>query len=125
LIKDNPLHKTEIFSIVSETVDNQMIYYKETLSDKNFAKLTKQLTKEDLRDLYSLDENRSVDQIKTVTSVNKSHNDLLNEIKRKASQMSVNNPSYPNQMNNIYQEPSSDKSQFTSNHLEDTMNLFD
>jgi hypothetical protein len=131
LIQDNPLHKNEIFSIVSETVENQMTYFKETLSDKNFAKLTKQLTKEDLKDLYSLDENRSIDQIKTVSSVNKSHNDLLIEIKRKASQMSINNPSYPDQIKNIYQEPSinnqessSDK-QFSSSHLEDTMNLFD
>jgi hypothetical protein len=131
LISENPNYKDKILLIVNKSMNDQINRVKDKLSDKDIGKFDKQLEKEDLKELQELGEIKSIDQIKTLGSINNFHNDFKQELKRKASQMSVNNPTYPNQMNNIYQEPSinnqessSDK-QFSSNHLEDTMNLFD
>jgi hypothetical protein len=49
----------------------------------------KQLAKEDLKDLQELAESRTIDQIKTLRSTNKSHSNLLESIKSKASKSSI------------------------------------
>lgn len=90
LISENPLHKNEIFELISKNVDKHLSNWKDNMSEEDFNKAMTKLGKEDLSDLQSLSEKRSIDQIKTLTSVNRSHNRLLNEIKSKASKSSFN-----------------------------------
>jgi len=79
-----------------------------SFSDKQNSKFIKALAREDIKDLESLSENRSIDQIKAATTINTSHNNLLQEIKRKSSTISVNK-----------------KELSSTDQLDDTMNLFD
>jgi hypothetical protein len=113
LIKQNPKHKNEILDIVNTTVTSQLENIQSRLSEKEIIKFNKEMMKEDFKDIQSLGENRSIDQIKTLRAVNRSHSNLLDEIK-KASQSSINKTkAIENTDNNNTQ------------HLEDTMNLFD
>jgi hypothetical protein len=107
LLLENPNHKDKILSIVGKTFDEQLEYWENKFSARDFARLKKGLAKEDLKELQNLGENKTIDQIKTVATVNKSHINFLKEIKTKASQTSLN------------------KSSFDTTHLDDTMNLFD
>jgi hypothetical protein len=135
LIQDKPLHKDKILEKISRTVDKQIKHLEENLDENSIRKMRRVLTREDLKERESLSENRTIEQIQALNAINRSQSSLLNQIKSKANQMSVNNPSYPNQISNISQEPSSsynqssntdNKSSFnTTTHLEDTMNLFD
>jgi hypothetical protein len=102
LIQENPLNKNKILSIVKNSVDKQMESMKQRFSEKDFAKISKIIEREDLNEMMSLSENRTEDQIRTLTSINKSRENFLSEIKRKTS-----------------------KSSFNTDHLDDTMNLFD
>ena len=85
LIAENPNHKDIILPIVTDSMINQLQIIEDKLSNKNVEKFRKELSKEDLRELYSLGENKSVDQIKTIRAVNLSHSNLLNSIKNKPS----------------------------------------
>jgi len=105
LIQLNPLHKDLILDKVSTSIDRQLANMENSYSEKDFKKIKKVLTTEDLKELQSLGENKTIDQIKTLKAINKSHNNLLSEIKRKSSETSV--------IDNSTQQ------------LDDTMNLFD
>ena len=83
------------------------------MSSENFAKLKKQIMKEDLIERESLRSVKSIDQIKALTSVNRTHNELLHQIKIKNSKLSL-------KKDDINSESPSD-----TTHFEDTMNLFD
>jgi hypothetical protein len=107
LLLENPNHKDKILSVVGKTFDEQLNYWENKFSARDFARLKKGLLKEDLKELQELSENKTIDQIKTVATVNKSHINFLKEIKTKASQTSLN------------------KSSFDTTHLDDTMNLFE
>jgi hypothetical protein len=114
--------------IIQSLPENEL---KSKLCAKDIQKLDDTLTKEDLKEIQSLGDNKTIDQIKAISSVNNFHNDHLNNIKRRASQMSINNPTYPGQIETIFQEPSSSNNQSSSKsvsdttHLDDTMNLFE
>jgi hypothetical protein len=104
-VQQYPDHKDRILIHVNRTLNRQFDYYDATLSDK-------ELQKEDLKEIQSLSEDRTVDQIKALRAVNRSHNNLLLDIKRKASKSSISQ---------------SNKESFDNNsqQFEDTMNLFD
>jgi hypothetical protein len=98
LIKNNPENKEKILSIVSKNMNEQIEILKNKFSEKEIRKMEKVLKREDLKELQSLAETRTEDQIRALKSVNTSHNKFLNEIKSKASQSSlrksiVENPS--------------------------------
>jgi len=90
LIQDNPLNKDQILDTVSKTMDEQFGIWEEKLTTKQLGKVKDFLTKEDLQEREILSESRTVDQIKTLKSVNKSHSNLLQELKTKASKSSFN-----------------------------------
>jgi len=112
LLKQNPLHKDEILRLTKKAMDINISSLKSRLSDKDFNKMEKALTKEDIKEMQSLEGDRTIDQIKTLKHVNRSHISLLNEIKNKPSLSSINT------------DIEKEQSQFSSNHMEDTMNLF-
>jgi hypothetical protein len=89
LIKENPNHKDKILSIVNKTMNDQYSYWESRLSEKDLKKLYKALSKEDWNEVALLRENNSIDQIKTLRAINKSHTNLLNEIKKKPSLISI------------------------------------
>jgi len=72
----------------------------------------KQLAKEDLKEMQSLSENRSIDKIKTLRSVNRSHNNLLESIKNRTNKSdnpnlsSTNNPDSTESLDKIASEAS-------------------
>jgi hypothetical protein len=109
LLLENPNHKDKILSVVSKTFNEQLNYWENKFSAKDFSRIQKVLLKEDLQELQELGENKTMDQLRTVATVNKSHINLLKEIKTKASQTSLNKK----------------ESSFDTSHLEDTMNLFE
>lgn len=111
LLKENPIHKDKILETVSLTVDNQIHAFSKLLSTKDFNKMVKVLVKEDIKEMGDLGENRNVEQIKTLAHVNRTHNKLLHEIKTKASQSSLKNPS--------------DNTTDSIEQVDNTMNLFD
>jgi hypothetical protein len=113
LIQDNPLNKDQILSNVTQNTDNQLALWKERMSQENFEKAKRLLTIEDLREREILSGNRTVDQIKTLRSVNKSHSNLLQDLKNKASSMSLK------------KEKSVDNTSSSTEHLDNTMDLFD
>ena len=80
-------------------MDEQLEIWINKYSEKDFLKIKKGLQREDLNELQSLAENRTEDQIKALTSVNRSHNRFLHEIKTKASQSSFNTEQLDNTMN--------------------------
>jgi hypothetical protein len=151
LIHDNPLHKTEIMSIVRRSMDKQIENLRGKVSEKEFEKIERLLAQEDLKEIQSLSDNRTEDQIRALSGINRSHNNLLNEIKTKVSQSQLKtlldnakeNPSdadlkdgkgkittpfrYTMTQSEIDQRElaGSSKSSFDTTHLEDTMNLFD
>ena len=151
LIHDNPLHKTEIMSIVRRSMDKQIKDLRSKMSEKEFNKIEGLLRQEDLKEIQSLADNRTEDQIRALSGINRSHNNLLNEIKTKVSQSQLKtlldsakeNPSdadlkdgkgkittpfrYTMTQSEIDQRElaGSSKSSFDTTHLEDTMNLFD
>jgi len=61
----------------------------------------KQLAKEDLKEMQSLSENRSIDKIKTLRSVNRSHNNLLESIKNRTNKSDNPNLSSTNSPDSI------------------------
>jgi hypothetical protein len=83
------------------------------MSAENFAKAKRLLTKEDLKEREILSESRTIDQIKTLRSVNKSHSNLLQDLKTKASSMSLK------------KEKSNDNTSSSTEHFDNTMDLFD
>jgi len=109
LIKQNPKHKDRILNKIAKSVEIQLSSLESKLSEKDIKKLRRQLTKEDLNEIASLGDNKTIDQIKALKAVNKSHSNLLEGIKNKASQSSI--------------VKTSDDS--NTQHLDDTMNLFD
>jgi hypothetical protein len=111
LIQDNPNNKIEILDIVNKGFMSQVDYMKFNLNPSQLAKFNKQLKKEDLEELKSLSEKRSIDQIRSLQATNRTHNNLLNEIKRKSSKNIVNE--------NKFDEENND------NKFSDTNNLFD
>jgi len=137
LVRENPLHKEKILSIVTQSVNKQWDKLESKLSEKDMRKFRKLLVKEDLKELEDLGEYKTIDQIKTVSSVNKSHTSLLNEIKAKASKSSLvqNQDLIENQIESSYvpQDSSIDKliidskgknkEEFNSNKFDD--NNFD
>ena len=139
LIRENPLHKEKILSIVTQSVNKQWDKLESKLSEKDMLKFRKILVKEDLKELEDLGEYKTIDQIKTVSSVNKSHTSLLNEIKAKASRSSLvqNQDLIENQVESSYVPQTSNidkliidskdknKEEFNTNKLDDTMNLFE
>lgn len=114
LIKENPLHKDRILSKISQSVDKQILEIESKLSLKNIKKLRKQLTKEDLNEIRDLGENKSIDQIKTLKAINKSHENFLHEIKTKVSQSSISQSTKES-----FDDANND------NKFDDTINLFD
>jgi len=128
LVQENPLHKDRIFSILSQTFEEQVEIIKNRLSGKDQERFMRGLQKEDIKELQSLSENRSVDQIKALRSVNRSHSNLLAEIKSKPSLSSIK----ADQLEELKIKPSSsgikseaDKPSFGTSQLDDTMNLFE
>jgi hypothetical protein len=102
LIQENHSHKDEILTIVQKSMNKQLEVIETNISEKDTIKLRKQLQKEDIKELQSLAQNRTEDQIRASSYINKTHNELLQEIKSKAS-----------------------NSSFNTEHLDNTMNLFD
>jgi hypothetical protein len=98
LIEDNPQHKDQILPVITITVDEQLNFLKNKYSEKDFNKLKKELLKEDLNELQSLSGNRSINKIRALRSVNKSHSNFLDEIK-KAKDKTVDTDHYDNTMN--------------------------
>jgi hypothetical protein len=113
LILDNPLNKDQILSSVSRNTDHQLSLWESRMSEENFERAKKFLIKEDLKEREILSESRTVDQIKTLRSVNKSHSNLLHDLKNKASSMSLK------------KEKSNDNTSSSTEHLDNTMDLFD
>jgi hypothetical protein len=109
LIKQNPKHKDRILNKIAKSVEIQLSSLESKLSEKDIKKLRRQLTKEDLNEIASLGDNKTIDQIKALKAVNKSHSNLLEGIKNKASQSSIVKTSEDS----------------NTQHLDDTMNLFD
>jgi hypothetical protein len=99
LIQENPLYKDEILTIVTQSLDGQFSYWESKLDDKKIEKMKKILLKEDLADLHSLGPDKTIDQIKTVSSINKTHGELLREVKNKASKSTINVDHYEETMN--------------------------
>jgi hypothetical protein len=102
LIELNPIHKDLILSKVTSSIERQLTGMENMYSEKDFHKIKKVLTTEDLRELHSLGENKTIDQIKTLKAVNKSHNNFLEEIKVKSSRASLidnNNQQFDDTMN--------------------------
>jgi len=72
----------------------------------------KQLAKEDLKEMQSLSENRSIDKIKTLRSVNRSHSNLLESIKNRTNKSdnpnlsSTNSPDSTESLDKIASEAS-------------------
>jgi hypothetical protein len=83
------------------------------MSEENFKKAKRILVAEDLKERENLSDNRTIDQIKTLKSVNKSHSNLLHDLKNKASSMSLK------------KEKSFDNTSSSTEHLDNTMDLFD
>lgn len=97
------------------------------MSKENFEKAKRLLTVEDFKEREILSENRTVDQIKTLRSVNKSHSNLLRDLKNKASSMSLKKEkSFDNTSEHLTNtSSSSDNISSSTEHLDNTMNLFD
>jgi hypothetical protein len=89
LIELNPLHKDLILGKVTGSIEKQIAHMEKIYSEKDFDKIKRVLTTEDLAEIQGLGENKTIDQIKTLKAINKSHNNLLEEIKRKSSKTSV------------------------------------
>jgi hypothetical protein len=70
-------------------------------TEKQRKKLDEVLLKDDLRELEILSDNKTIDKIKTIKSLNRSHSNLLKEIKE------IRNKS------------------FDTTKYDDTMNLFE
>jgi hypothetical protein len=121
IINENPLNKSNIIKYMKESYFDHVEYVRSKLDEKNVQKFEKALTKEDFKDLESLSENISVDKINAATILNASHNNLLSEIKRKSSMMSINNSSSQTQHPDVNVNNSSSQTQ----HHDDTMNLFE
>lgn len=117
LIQNNPENKDKILSVVSKTLDEQLEIWKNKYSEKEFKAIKKYLAKEDLNELESLSENRTEDQIKTLASINRSHNKFLHEIKSKASQRSLRKEEF--------NDTSIDNTSSSIGQIDETMNLFD
>jgi len=101
LIQDNSDHKDKILSIVNRTMEEQIEIWKDKLSPDKFERAMKQLAKEDLKEMQSLSENRSIDKIKTLRSVNRSHNNLLESIKNRTNKSDNPNLSSTNSPDSI------------------------
>lgn len=74
LINLNPLHKDEVLSLVKETIENEFDFWKENFTSEELNERLINWEESDLKELQSLSEKRSIDQIKTINSVNRSHN---------------------------------------------------
>lgn len=83
LIQENPLHKNEILKFVNNSMNKAIDLIEDKLSESKLKKVRKILTREDLKDRETLNENISIDQIKIMKSINKSHSSFLDEIKNK------------------------------------------
>ena len=73
LIQNNPENKEKVLSVVSKTMNDQIETLKNKYSEKEFNKLKKVFEREDLKEIQSLAENRTEDQIRALKSVNKAH----------------------------------------------------
>nr|QGP74780.1 hypothetical protein [Russula griseocarnosa] len=108
LLFENPENKDEILHSIKSTIDGSMKHWKDKLDSTTWEKASKILMREDLKERETLIDNRTVDQIKVLKHVNKSHSNLLDEIKlKKKSQVNIN------------------KSDDSTSHFENTMNLFE
>jgi len=102
LISENSQHKDRILEVVSSSLNTQISDLENKFNAEQTEKLHKTIRKEDLNELQSLKGKASIDQIKTVVSINRTHSSILKEIKeRKYNSLDPNNK------------------------LEDTMNLFE
>lgn len=99
LIKNNPQNKDQILECVNLTVTQQLSSIESKLSDKNLEKFRKANLREDLNELQSLGEDRNINKIKTLKSVNRSHSNLLEEIKKAKTKNTANTDQYENTMN--------------------------
>jgi hypothetical protein len=113
LIQDNPVHKDIILEKVTTNMEQQLTIWENRLSEKDFKKIRKVLTVEDLKEREALSSNINIDKIKTLRSVNKSHSNLLQELKNKASNV------------DLKKEKSFDNTSSSTEHLDNTMDLFD
>jgi uncharacterized protein YrrD len=80
-------------------VTQQLSSIESKLSDKNLEKFRKANLREDLNELQSLGEDRNINKIKTLKSVNRSHSNLLEEIKKAKTKNTANTDQYENTMN--------------------------
>lgn len=101
LIGDNQDHKDKILSVVNRTMDEQINIWKDKLPKDKFEKAMKILEKEDLDEKLNLSRNISIDQIKTLKSINKSHNNLLESIKSKVSKSNLSDTINPDSTESI------------------------
>jgi hypothetical protein len=97
-ISENPRNKDVILEFVREDIDNQFETFKSGLGFENFQKVKERLIQQDLKEIQSLGENKTIDQIKTLKSVNKSHSDLLASIKNQ-QRSGLNSTQFQDEMN--------------------------
>ena len=98
LIAQNPQHKNKIFKYVESSLNKQLSEIESKFTPAQTEKLHKVLRNEDLKELQILNQKPSVDSIRAAVSVNRTHSNLLNEVKSKS---------------------------FSNTKFEETMNLFD
>jgi DNA replication protein DnaD len=97
LIVENPEHKDQILSIVTKTLDQQLTIWEKSLSKEEIEFRNKNRLINDLNEIKLVSENKTIDKIKTLKSVNKSHSNLLEEIK-KAKTKNIDTDHYDNTM---------------------------
>lgn len=113
LLKDSLLNKEGILNFMKRTYNENFEWIKSKLTKKQSIKFEDALLKEDLKDLESLNENRTVETIKAVNLINKSHNNFLNEMKSKTTKIEAIIPK--KELENVG----------STSQIDDTMELFD
>jgi hypothetical protein len=97
-IKENPGNVDQILPIISFTLNEEIKRWENKFSGTTWNKIKNALIKEDLKEIENIADNRSIEKIKILRSVNKSHSDLLSEIKKSKSKI-IDTDHYDNTMN--------------------------
>lgn len=90
IVEETPTYRDQLLNYMATVFHKNIDKIKSRLNTEQIKKLDDAILKEDLKDLETLSENRSVKTIKSLKRINKSHSSFLDEIKSKTEEIDPN-----------------------------------
>lgn len=87
LVEETPTYRDQLLNFMATVYHKNIEKIKTRLNTEQIQKLDEAILKEDLEDLKTISENRSVNTIKSLKRINKSHSSFLDEIKSKTEEI--------------------------------------